>query len=91
MLLASAEEAFSEGRLAEAVRRARAAAAAGAGVEAQVLLGDAFVRLERYPEAVKAYDAALSLDPENGQAARGRAMVLERQAHRAAQSSSGEP
>jgi serine/threonine protein kinase len=86
LLFASAQDAFAEGHLAETIRRAKAAANAGAGAEAHVLLGDAYVRLERYPDAVKAYDAALALDPENGPAARGRAVVLERQAHRAAQS-----
>jgi len=87
LALTSAQEAFAEGRLADAIRKARNAASLGAGSDAWVLLGDAYVRVERYPDAVKAYDAALAVEPENGQAARGRAVVLERQAHRAQQGS----
>jgi len=47
------------------VDRARAASKAGGGVEARILLGDAYFRLEKFDEARKAYESALKLDPDN--------------------------
>ncbi len=64
-LLGLAKIAFQKQAYKEAAARAREASRAGGGVEARVLLGDAYFRLEKFAEARKAYQAALKLDPEN--------------------------
>jgi tetratricopeptide (TPR) repeat protein len=64
-LVGLAKIAFQKQSYQEAVERAQAATKAGGGVEARVLLGDAYFRLEKFAEARKAYEAALKLDPEN--------------------------
>jgi serine/threonine protein kinase len=64
-LLGLAKIAFQKQAYKEAVERANEATKAGGGIEARVLLGDAYFRLEKFPEARKAYEAALKLDPEN--------------------------
>ena len=64
-LLGLAKIAFQKHEYQEAVDRAREATRAGGGVEARMVLGDAYFRLEKFPEARKAYEDALKLDPEN--------------------------
>jgi TolA-binding protein len=64
-LLGLAKIAFQKQAYKEAVERANEATKAGGGIEARVLLGDAYFRLEKFAEARKAYEAALKLDPEN--------------------------
>ena len=63
--------AFQQRSYAEAVARARVAVKAGAGVDARLLLGDSYFKLERYDEAKKAYDEALRIDPASDTARRG--------------------
>ncbi len=60
--------AFQEKNFAEAIRRAQEGVKAHAGAEAHNLLGNAYFRLEKYPDAVKAYGEALKLDPYNANA-----------------------
>jgi serine/threonine protein kinase len=57
--------AFDRGDYPEAVRRGREAIAAGAELSGRLLVGDAYYRLERYRDALREYDAALVLDPNN--------------------------
>jgi eukaryotic-like serine/threonine-protein kinase len=64
-LVGLAKIAFQKQAYKEAAERAREATKAGGGVEARVLLGDAYFRLEKFADARKAYEAALKLDPEN--------------------------
>ena len=64
-LVGLAKIAFQKHDYQEAVDRAREGARAGGGAEARVVLGDAYFRLERYPEARQAYEEALKLDPDN--------------------------
>ena len=60
----------------EAVRRAREAlTAGGAPLGAHLLLGDVYYHMERYAEALREYQAALKLDPENPIATRGRELA----------------
>jgi Ca-activated chloride channel homolog len=47
------------------------------GADAQYNLGNALAKLGRYPEALKAYDAAVRLDPGNSDARANRAAVQE--------------
>ncbi len=64
-LLGMGQVAFQQQNYAEAVRRAKQGARAGAGVSAQVLLGDAYFKLNDFSSATKAYGDALKLDPNN--------------------------
>ncbi|MGB8294365.1 MAG: tetratricopeptide repeat protein, partial [Polyangia bacterium] len=64
-LVGLAKIAFQKHDYQEAVDRAREGARARGGAEARVVLGDAYFRLERYPEARQAYEDALKLDPDN--------------------------
>ncbi len=64
-LVGLAKIAFQKHEYQEAVDRAREGVRAGGGVEARVVLGDAYFRLEKFAEARKAYEEALKLDPEN--------------------------
>ena len=64
-LVGLAKIAFQKHEYQEAVDRAREGARAGGGAEARVVLGDAYFRLEKFPEARKAYEDALKLDPDN--------------------------
>ena len=63
--------AFQQRKYDEAVSRAKEAARGGGGIEARLLLGDAYFKLEKYDEAKKAYDDALRLDPASDTARRG--------------------
>jgi Ca-activated chloride channel family protein len=47
------------------------------GADAQYNLGNALAKLGRYPEAIKAYDHALQLDPHNTDAQTNRKLVQE--------------
>ena len=68
--LGLAQVAFQESKYDEAAKLARQALAAGSGVEAQVLLGDAHFKMSRYREARDAYKQALARDPANKSAKR---------------------
>jgi serine/threonine-protein kinase len=61
---------FDRGDYPGAVRRGREAVAAGAGLGGRLLVGDAYYRLERYPDAMHEYEAALAIDPGNTTARR---------------------
>ena len=64
-LVGLAKIAFQKHEYQEAVNRAREGARSGGGAEARVVLGDAYFRLEKFPDARKAYEDALKLDPDN--------------------------
>jgi tetratricopeptide (TPR) repeat protein len=68
--LGLAKVAFQEHDYTEAAKRAQQGVKAGAGVEAHVLLGDAYYRMRKFPQARKAYADALVLEPGNAAAAR---------------------
>jgi Flp pilus assembly protein TadD len=70
-----AQIAFQEKNYKEAVERAKESARTGGGVEARVLLGDAYFKLDRFEEAKKAYNEALKLDPNNRVAGQGLRLV----------------
>jgi tetratricopeptide (TPR) repeat protein len=75
-LLEQGQAAFNKGSYPEAFRRAQQAlSAGGALVGAHVLLGDVYYHTERYGEALREYQAALKLDPENPIASRGRELA----------------
>jgi tetratricopeptide (TPR) repeat protein len=63
--------AFQQKSYGDALGRGKQAVKAGGGLDAQLLLGDAYFKLEKYAEAKKAYDQALRLDPRNDTARRG--------------------
>jgi hypothetical protein len=73
-----AKIAFQEKNYKQAALRARQSARAGGGVEARVLLGDAYFKLEKFEEAKKAYEEALRLDPNNRVAGQGLRLVESR-------------
>jgi serine/threonine protein kinase len=73
-----AKIAFQEKDYKLAVERAKESARAGGGVEARVLLGDAYFKLEKFEEAKKAYNEALKLDPNNRVAGQGLRLVESR-------------
>ncbi len=77
-VLARGQRAFDRGDYPEAVRRGREAVAAGAPSAGHLLIGDAYYRLERYPDALREYDAVLSVEPHNGPAKRRRALAQQR-------------
>ncbi len=56
----------------------RDAITAGAVVGGRLLIGDAYLQLERYQDALREYDAALSLDPGDSSARRRRELALEK-------------
>jgi tetratricopeptide (TPR) repeat protein len=66
-----AKIAFQEKDYKQAAERAKESAKLGGGVEARVLLGDAYFKLEKFEEAKKAYNEALKLDPNNRVAGQG--------------------
>jgi tetratricopeptide (TPR) repeat protein len=70
-LVGLAKIAFEEKRYDEAVQRAKEGDRAGGGVDAKVLLGDAYFKLEKYLDAKKAYTAALKLKPDDPSALLG--------------------
>jgi serine/threonine protein kinase len=61
-LLGLGNIAFQKQNYPEAVARAREATRAGGGIEAYLLLGDAYFKLAKYSDARTAYDDALRLD-----------------------------
>ncbi|HSS38866.1 MAG TPA: serine/threonine-protein kinase, partial [Polyangia bacterium] len=79
-LLSRGQTAFDRGDYKEAIHRGREAIAAGAEVGGRLLIGDAYLQLERYQEAVQEYDAALALDPGDSSARRRRELALEKAA-----------
>jgi serine/threonine protein kinase len=64
-ILGRGQSAFDRGDYPEALRRGREAIAAGGALRGHLLVGDAYYRLERFPDALREYQAALSLDPGN--------------------------
>ena len=75
-LLEQGQTAFNKGNYADAVRRAHEALqAGGAPLGAHLLLGDVYYHMERYTEALREYQAALRLDPDNPVANRGRELA----------------
>jgi hypothetical protein len=62
-ILKRGQTAFDRGDYPEAVRRGREAIAAGGALGGHLLVGDAYYRLERFPDALREYQAALALDP----------------------------
>jgi hypothetical protein len=70
-----AQIAFQEKNYKEAVEHAKESARTGGGVEARVLLGDAYFKLDRFEEAKKAYNEALKLDPNNRVAGQGLRLI----------------
>jgi len=70
-----AKIAFQEQDYKLAVERAKESARTGGGVEARVLLGDAYFKLEKFEEAKKAYNEALKRDPNNRVAGQGLRLV----------------
>jgi tetratricopeptide (TPR) repeat protein len=62
-ILQRGQAAFDRGDYPEALRRGREAIAAGGALGGHLLAGDAYYRLERFPDAIREYQAALALDP----------------------------
>ena len=77
-LVALAEIAFQEKNYQETIRSAKLATKGGGGARAHVLLGDAHFRMNEFPAAVTAYQAALRLDPDNSSAKSGLALANKR-------------
>ncbi len=71
-ILNRGQQAFDRGDYPEAVRRGREAISAGGELAGHLLIGDAYFRLERFRDALREYDAALALDPNNAGARRRR-------------------
>jgi len=71
-ILARGQAAFDRGDYPEALRRGREAIAAGAALGGHLLVGDAYYRLERFPDALREYQSALALDPGNASIKRRR-------------------
>jgi tetratricopeptide (TPR) repeat protein len=67
--------AFQEKDYKAAAERAKESARTGGGVDARVLLGDAYFKLEKFEDARKAYSEALRLDPNNRVAGQGLRLV----------------
>ncbi len=80
VLLSRGQAAFDRGDYKDAIRRGRDAIAAGAEVGGRLLIGDAYLQLERYQDALREYDAALALDPGDSSARRRRELALEKAA-----------
>jgi hypothetical protein len=81
-ILTRGQAAFDRGDYPEAVRRGREAIAAGAALGGHLLVGDAYYRLERFPDALREYQAALALDPANASIKRRRDLVEQASAPR---------
>jgi len=71
-ILGRGQAAFDRGDYPEALRRGREAIAAGGALGGHLLVGDAYYRLERFPDALREYQAALALDPGNASIKRRR-------------------
>ena len=71
-ILGRGQAAFDHGDYPEALRRGREAIAAGGALGGHLLAGDAYYRLERFPDALREYQAALALDPGNASIKRRR-------------------
>jgi serine/threonine protein kinase len=74
-ILERGQAAFDRGDYPEALRRGREAIAAGGALGGHLLAGDAYYRLERLPDALREYQAALALDPGNTSIKRRRDLV----------------
>ena len=74
-ILGRGQAAFDRGDYPEALRRGREAIAAGGALGGHLLAGDAYYRLERFPDALREYQAALALDPANTSIKRRRDLV----------------
>jgi serine/threonine protein kinase len=69
-LVAKARLAFASDALDEALRDAERASRAGAGADAQVVIGNVYLKRSDYRAAEKAFAEALRLDPSDEKAAR---------------------
>lgn len=67
-LLETAQEAFQRDDLDEAIEKARRAAKAGAGADAQMIIGNILFKRAQYAQAEKAYAEAVRLDPSDTRA-----------------------
>jgi cytochrome c-type biogenesis protein CcmH/NrfG len=72
-LLVESEAALQQGQIRRATEAARKAIAAGGGAPAHLALGKIYFNLERWNEAIAAFNETLKLDPANDRALRGRA------------------
>jgi hypothetical protein len=70
-LLARGRGAFAKGAFPEAVRLGRQTVAAGDPAGGHLLLGDAFYKMDRFPDALREYGAVLEIAPDNAAARRG--------------------
>ena len=76
--LARGESALRRGRVQEAINYAQAARAAGLLVRAHLLLGRAYLSVNRLDRARAEFDQVLRADPDNRAAREGRTLVDER-------------
>jgi len=70
--------AFQQQKYDQALDLAARGREAGGGVPALCLMGDAYYRLGRYTDSMKAYEAALGIDPNNKVALRGLELARKR-------------
>ncbi len=76
-LLAQSEHALQIGQTGKAIEAAHKAVAAGAGAKGHLALAKIYFSLEKWPDALAAFDEALKSDPHNEMAARGRQRAAE--------------
>jgi serine/threonine protein kinase len=74
-ILARGQAAFDRGNYPEAIRRAKEAMTAGAAVAGHLLVADSYYHLQRFADALREYEATLSLEPSNALARRGRELA----------------
>src|SRR5579885_1113484 len=81
-LLGLSEIAFQQASYSDAARLAHQALSAGGGVNAHVLLGNAFFKQQKYAEAIREYKTVLRTQPNHAEARRGLEAAERRQAGR---------
>jgi Flp pilus assembly protein TadD len=77
-LLHRGRAAFARGDFPEAVRFGRLTISAGDALAGRLLLGDAFFKMNRFPDAVREYNAAVQIAPSSAQARRGHELATAR-------------
>jgi serine/threonine protein kinase len=75
-LAAQGRVAFAKGDFPASIRLGRSAIVSGAALEGNLLLGDAFYKMSRFADALRAYDAATAVAPSNAQAQRGHELAV---------------